>query len=153
MAGKKRKAALLRIGLPADYAPFLESLKLRVRQAQSKSVLLANRELTRLYWDIGRRIVERQDLEGWGQGIVDRLATDIQTAFPGIRGFSAPNVWRMRAFYLAFRPQSPILSQPVIELAPSISTQAVPKSKRDNSAQAVTNLKRKNSSQAVTKLK
>jgi predicted nuclease of restriction endonuclease-like (RecB) superfamily len=69
-----------------------------------------------LYWDIGRLIVERQERERWGKGIVDRLATDIQKAFPGLQGFSPRNVWRMRAFYLAYSKEVAILPQAVAEL-------------------------------------
>src|SRR5437762_3396764 len=101
---RKKNAALTPTGLPADYAAFLESLKSRVQQAQTKAMLSVNRELIQLYWDIGRLIVERQEREGWGKGVVDRLAADIQKAFPGMGGFSPANVWRMRAFFLAYRP-------------------------------------------------
>src|SRR6266576_65462 len=99
MARKKKNVALTSTGLPADYAAFLESLKNRVRQAQTRAMLSVNRELIQLYWDIGRLIVERQEREGWGKGVVDRLAADIQKAFPGLKGFSPGNVWRMRALY------------------------------------------------------
>jgi predicted nuclease of restriction endonuclease-like (RecB) superfamily len=116
-AAEKKDAALTATGLPADYAPFLESLKSRVRQAQTKAMLSVNRELIQLYWEIGRLIVERQEQAGWGKGVVDRLAADVQKAFPGMSGFSPVNVWRMRAFYLAYRPDPPILSQPVTEFA------------------------------------
>lgn len=114
--------------LPVDYAVFFESLKHRVQQAQTRAVLSVNRELIQLYWDIGRSIVERQEREGWGKGVVDRLASDIQKAFPGIQGFSPRNVWRMRAFFLAYRElpanltqpasdfDSPILPQPAAEI-------------------------------------
>src|SRR6266481_1200946 len=87
--------------LPTGYAELLEDLKVRVRTAQLKATLSVNREMIQLYWDIGRRIVERQEREGWGKGVVDRLAKDIQKAFPGLKGFSPGNVWRMRSFYLA----------------------------------------------------
>ena len=69
-------------------------------------MLSVNRELIQLYWDIGRDIVERQDREGWGKNVVDRIADDIQKAFPGLRAFRPCNVWRMRAFYLAYRRES-----------------------------------------------
>ena len=118
MARKKKVADLTSTGLPSDYAAFLESLKSRVRQAQTKAMLSVNRELIQLYWDIGRLIVERQDREGWGKGIVDRLAADVQKAFPGLGGFSPVNVWRMRAFYVAYRPAPSIPSQPATELKP-----------------------------------
>jgi hypothetical protein len=87
-------------GLPKDYADLLEDLKVRIRAAQIKASLSANRELLRLYWDIGRSIVQRQKTEGWGASVIERLARDLQAAFPGVEGFSGRNIWRMRAFYL-----------------------------------------------------
>ena len=65
-------------GFPPGYAELLEDLKGRVRTAQLKAAVAVNREMIQLYWDIGRLIVERQEKEGWGKGIVDRLAEDIQ---------------------------------------------------------------------------
>jgi predicted nuclease of restriction endonuclease-like (RecB) superfamily len=103
-------------GLPPGYAELLEDLKGRVRTAQLKAAVAVNREMIQLYWDIGRLIVERQEREGWGKGIVDRLAKDIQKAFPGLAGFSPGNVWRMRAFYLAYTKEITILAQPAREL-------------------------------------
>ncbi len=124
--GRKKKAPdVAATGLPADYAPFLESLKSRVQHAQTRAMLSVNRELIQLYWDIGRLIVERQEREGWGKGIVDRLAADLQRAFPGIQGFSARNVWRMRTFYLAYTKEVTILPQPVAELDGENLPQAV----------------------------
>ena len=117
MARKKKVTSGKSLGLPADYAELLESLKARIRQAQTKAMLSVNRELIRLYWDIGRRIVEQQSKEGWGKGVVDRLAGDLQKAFPGIGGFSASNVSRMRAFYMAYATTTEISAQAVPKLA------------------------------------
>lgn len=99
--------------VPAGYSQLLDELKTRVRAAQLKAAVAANRELIQLYWDIGRMIVERQQHEGWGQGVIDRLANDVRQAFPSLRGFSRSNVFRMRAFYLAYQPSSEIVAQPV----------------------------------------
>lgn len=114
--------------LPDGYGELLEDLKTRVRAAQIKAVVAANRELIQLYWDIGRLIVERQEQEGWGKNVVERLADDIQREFPGLGGFSRSNVFRMRAFYSAYvepgkvaRPvrltNSEKVAQPVRQLA------------------------------------
>ncbi|MBK6531251.1 MAG: DUF1016 domain-containing protein, partial [Deltaproteobacteria bacterium] len=40
--------------------------------------------------------------EGWGARVIDQLGDEIQRAFPGVGGFSRPNIYRMRAFYLAY---------------------------------------------------
>lgn len=69
---------------PAGYGKLLEDLKARIRTAQVKAALSVNRELTALYWHIGGSIVERQRAEGWGKAIVDRLAGDLQSKFPGM---------------------------------------------------------------------
>ena len=47
-------------------------------------------------------IVERQDVEGWGKAVVEQLAADLRTEFPGVGGFSASNLWRMKAFFEAY---------------------------------------------------
>ena len=75
-------------------------------------MLSVNRELIQLYWDIGRLIVERQEQAGWGQSVLERLADDLQKALPGVGGFSRSNVFRMRAFYVAYRPVEEV-AQPV----------------------------------------
>ena len=89
-------------GIPTNYPKLLEGIKARIRKAQIKASLSVNNELIRLYWDIGKSIVERQRAEGWGKSVVERLAADLQREFPGVGGFSAANIWRMRAFYLAY---------------------------------------------------
>jgi predicted nuclease of restriction endonuclease-like (RecB) superfamily len=48
-------------------------------------------------------IVERQAGQTWGKAIVQKLATDLQKEFPGVGGFSASNLWRMRAFFELYR--------------------------------------------------
>jgi predicted nuclease of restriction endonuclease-like (RecB) superfamily len=100
----------------------LEDIKSRIRTAQIKAALSVNRELIELYWSIGRDIVLRQKTESWGKSIVDRLAGDLQAAFPAIEGFSPRNVWRMRAFYLAWTDAD--LSQAARESLFAILTQA-----------------------------
>lgn len=91
--------------LPADYAPLLSALKERVRAAQYAALKAVNTELVGLYWDIGRMLVERQARDTWGKGVVQQLAADLQQAFPGVGGFSASNLWRMRAFFEAYQAQ------------------------------------------------
>jgi predicted nuclease of restriction endonuclease-like (RecB) superfamily len=75
------------VPLPADYRVLLTDVKSRIRAAQLRASLSVNQELIQLYWDIGRLIVHRQQAEGWGAGVIDRLASDVQKAFPGLEGF------------------------------------------------------------------
>ena len=90
------------LGKPQDYPGLLTEIKERIRSAQYEALKAVNKELVGLYWDIGRMIVERQDVEGWGKAVVEQLATDLRTEFPGVGGFSASNLWRMKAFFEAY---------------------------------------------------
>lgn len=85
-----------------EYTKTLSDLKNQVQAAQIQAAFSVNRELLRLYWNIGKTLVEKQENSGWGSGIIEQLAKDLQASFPGIEGFSRRNVFRMRAFYLAY---------------------------------------------------
>ena len=122
---KGRESRISTSRLPTGYAALLSSLKERIRAAQVKAALSVNRELIRLYWDIGKSIVERQKRKGWGKSVVERLARDIQAEFPGISGFSPQNIWYMRSFYIAWTEEAAILQQPVGELDPGDLQQLV----------------------------
>lgn len=101
------------VPLPPGYTKLLEDIKDRIQRAQFRAATAASRELIRLYWDIGREIVGRQEREGWGSKVIDHLAADLQKAFPGMAGFSRANIHRMRAFYLAYTKELTIVAQPV----------------------------------------
>ena len=98
-----------------DYPAFLAALKERIVVARTSAARAVNRDLVLLYWDIGRCIVEKQQVAGWGDAVVERLAADLRTAFLDMSGFSARNIWDMRRFYLACI-DPPFLSQAVKEL-------------------------------------
>ena len=58
------------IETPAGYADWLADLKLRIHTAQQRALLVVNRELVLLYWQIGRDILERQNAQGWGAKVI-----------------------------------------------------------------------------------
>jgi predicted nuclease of restriction endonuclease-like (RecB) superfamily len=82
---------------PAGYNAWLAELKNRIREARLRASLAANGGLIGLYWRIGRDILERQNWDGWGAGVVDRPALDLR-AFPQMKGFSRVNLLSMWAF-------------------------------------------------------
>lgn len=105
---------------PQSYEEFLEDIKGRIRSAQARAAKAINTELIGVYWQIGREIVQRQQEEGpelgrHTRGVVQRLSADLRAAFPGARGFSVPNLYRMRAFAAAW-PDSEGLSDRVRDL-------------------------------------
>lgn len=86
----------------AEYRQLIRDLKERVVSARISAARSINRDLILLYWDIGKAIVEKQQVLGWGDSVVEMVARDLQTEFPGTTGFSARNVWDMRRFYTAY---------------------------------------------------
>lgn len=94
----------------SDYALFLDSLKQRIRTAQVKAALAVNRELILLYWQIGCEILARQEEEGWGTKVIERLAKDLKREFPDIKGFSRTNLLYMQSFAKAY-PDEQIVHQ------------------------------------------
>ena len=77
------------------YADLLDDIKTRIRQAQVKATFSANSEMIWMYWDIGRMIQEKQHREGWGTGVLRRLAKDLKSELPEVKGFSERNLKRM----------------------------------------------------------
>lgn len=104
------------------YRDLLGDIKTRVRQGQHRAALAANAEMILMYWDIGRMIAARQKEEGWGAGVIPRLAADLQNELPEEKGFSARNIGRMIAFYREY----PILPQPAAKLPAADSRERLP---------------------------
>lgn len=91
-----------KIILPSGYDHILENIKDLIKTAQLKALLVVNQTLISVYRDIGRTIYDQQKSAAWGDAVVEQLATDLQNSFPGMRGFSARNLWRMRDFHLSY---------------------------------------------------
>jgi predicted nuclease of restriction endonuclease-like (RecB) superfamily len=87
---------------PAGYADWIRALKASVHEARQRAARAVNSELVGLYWRIGRDIRARQQTQGWGAKIVDRISADLKTEFPDTEGFSPRNLKYMRAFAVAW---------------------------------------------------
>ena len=99
-----------RAALPADYPELLAEIRHRIQQQRLRVVLTANAGMVRLYWDLGRMILDRQKRSGWGAKVIDRLAADLRHVFPDMKGFSPRNLKYMRAFAAAW-PNLAIVQQ------------------------------------------
>ena len=98
-----------------DYPSWLSSLKQRIREAQVRAAIVVNTELVRLYWQIGHEILLRQQQQGWGAKVVERLARDLKAEFPEMTGFSRANIMYMRAFAATWREEE-IVQAPLGQL-------------------------------------
>ena len=86
-----------------SYQDWLNQLKTQIRSSQQRAILAVNQELVLLYWQIGQNILQRQDQQGWGAKVVDRLSKDLSAEFPEIKGFSTRNLKYMRKFAEAWQ--------------------------------------------------
>ncbi|MEL5895980.1 DUF1016 N-terminal domain-containing protein [Bacteroides sp. GD17] len=103
-----------------DYKAWLTELKHRIRQSQIKAAVKVNTELIRMYWDLGRDIVEKQSESKWGKGFFNELSRDLKEAFPDMEGFSVTNLKYMRRMYLFYNQSDVIRQQLVDELQENI---------------------------------
>jgi hypothetical protein len=102
------------------YKDLLTEIKSRVRKAQNRLATIANTELLGLYWDIGGLLVNRQKLEGWGAGVLRRLATDLKNELSHQQGYSERNLKLMTQFFREYPGLFEIGQQPVAQLSDTI---------------------------------
>ena len=79
----------------SDYFVILDDIKTKIKKAQYKAVLGANKELVELYWNIGKIIISNTK---YGAKFIENLARDIKQDFPNIKGYSVRNLKYMRKF-------------------------------------------------------
>ena len=85
-----------------------------IEAAQQKAFQAVNTVLIDLYWHVGKIISHKVKSAEWGDGVVAQLAVHIAQTQPGLRGFTRPNLFRMRQFYEAYcddKKVSPLVRQ------------------------------------------
>ncbi len=87
---------------PSEPNSFAEIAKL-IQDRRARVVRAVNTELIDLYWEIGKILSHKVELAEWGRGTVTELANFLKRTEPGIKGFSASNLWRMRQFHETYR--------------------------------------------------
>lgn len=100
---------------PDGYLSLLQEIKDQVRSSQIKAAVTVNKELIKLYWTIGQSIAQRQEKEGWGAKVVEKLAKDLKSAFPEMKGFSTRNIQYMLKFAREY-PDFSIVQQAVAQI-------------------------------------
>lgn len=99
--------------LDKEYIHWVDELGSRYEKARARAVVKVNGEKLLWNWQTGRDLVMRKAEEKWGAGVVEQLSLDLQSRYPGEKGFGADNLWAMKRWYLFYAEK---LEQPVQEL-------------------------------------
>lgn len=82
-----------------SYPLFLKEILSKIQLARHEMLKTVSKQTVALYWEIGKAVSQKVSQEKWGKSVVEQLSKDLQTEFPGIRGFSARNIWNMKNLY------------------------------------------------------
>lgn len=102
--------------IPKDFAAAVKDIKLAILRARANAARLANAEALKLYFFVGGYISKKTRNAKWGSGAIDALSSQLQIELPGLRGFSASSIKRMRVFFETWAPFMSIRSLPTNEL-------------------------------------
>jgi len=105
----------LKSEMDARYFELRDSIITRIKDTRLRYIMQANTGMIELYWNIGKDILQRQESEGWGAKVIDRLSADLKEEFPEMNGFSPRNLKYMRKFAETWT-ESTIVQQPVAQL-------------------------------------
>ena len=85
-----------------------------IQSAKQQAMQAVNTQLIELYWQVGAYISRKLEKAEWGDSVVSQLAEHLAQTQPGLRGFTRPNLFRMRQFYETYRGDekvSPLVRQ------------------------------------------
>ena len=94
-----------------EYLNWLNEIKSQIKSTQIKAALSASSEIIQLYWNIGKSIIKKQEVQKWGSSVVDQLSRDLKREFPDVSGLSRTNLFAMRQFYLFYKDNSEFVPQ------------------------------------------
>jgi predicted nuclease of restriction endonuclease-like (RecB) superfamily len=97
-----RKGKVRSEKVPTELDASFAEVVVLIQSARQRAYQAVNSTLVDLYWRVGEYVCRKIAEEAWGKGTVQNLAAHIQKVIPGIRGFSAQNLWRMRQFHEAY---------------------------------------------------
>ncbi len=98
-----------------EYKTFFQDIKKKIISTQLKAAIAVNKELISLYWEIGSKVYQKQKNEGWGFKTIEKLANDLKSSFPNMKGFSLRNLHYMVKFAREY-PDFLIVQQAVAQI-------------------------------------
>ncbi len=87
----------------SEYQGFIKDIKSKIKSVQIKAALAINEEGIKLYREIGKDIVQRQEEAKWGSNFIEQMSRDLKEEFPDHKGYSKSNLFYMRKFYSFYK--------------------------------------------------
>ena len=81
----------------------VQAIKGAILQSQQRALGVINQEQLALYYGIGRYVSVNTRNKNWGKGFIETISEQLRKELPGLRGFSAPSLRKMRTFYEEWR--------------------------------------------------
>lgn len=81
------------------YQGAVDIIKTAILQSQARAAKAVNQEQLALYYGIGRYVSANSRKKNWGTGAIETISEQLRKELPGLRGFSAPSLRKMRIFY------------------------------------------------------
>lgn len=85
-----------------------------IGNARQNALKKVNEELINMYWEVGKFLSKESGQASFGDAYIDNIASEIQEAFPGIKGFNRRGLYRMKKFYETYKDNeivTPLVTQ------------------------------------------
>ena len=83
----------------AELTNAVQAIKGAILQSQQRALAAINQEQLALYYGIGRFVSMNTRNKNWGKGFIEVVSEQLRKELPGLRGFSAASLRKMRTFY------------------------------------------------------
>lgn len=77
----------------------VEAIKTAILQSQYQAAKETTRVQLILYYGIGRYLSSKKGKKTWGTSVLETISSQLRKELPGLRGFSATSLKKMRLFY------------------------------------------------------
>ena len=77
----------------------IEAIKTAILQSQYQAAKEITRVQLILYYGIGRYLSSEKGKKTWGTSVLENISSQLRKELPGLRGFSATSLKKMRLFY------------------------------------------------------
>lgn len=93
----------------------ISDLKAKIYDARRKVAFSLNSQLIELYWVLGKEIDQKLQKQ-WGNNAIEKIAIELKTEFPDMKGFSRRNLYAIRQWYRFYSEHYEFVPQAVAQI-------------------------------------